>query len=67
MFHRSRTLAVVREWAMRALSVTVALGPIVRLLQNPPDPERAVAEAKARAAGEPPPSDDGAVDGARHR
>jgi salicylate hydroxylase len=51
MFSRSRTLAVVREWAMRVLSVSAVLGPIVRLLQNPPDPERAVDEARARAAG----------------
>ncbi|WP_156253076.1 FAD-dependent oxidoreductase [Pseudactinotalea terrae] len=50
MFRRSRTLAVVRAWVMRAMSVTVALGPIVRLLQNPPDPERAVAETEVRAA-----------------
>ncbi|GAB2610849.1 FAD-dependent oxidoreductase [Pseudactinotalea suaedae] len=51
MFRRSRTLAVVREWAARALSVTAALGPIVRLLQDPPDPERAVAAARVRAEG----------------
>lgn len=51
MFRRSRALAIAREWVMRTLSVTVALGPIVRLLQYPPDPETAVTAAKARAAG----------------
>ncbi|HET8779795.1 MAG TPA: NAD(P)/FAD-dependent oxidoreductase, partial [Agromyces sp.] len=43
MFHRSRVLAVVRETAMRLLSVEVALGPIRRLLQSPPDPDRIAA------------------------
>ncbi|HET6672302.1 MAG TPA: NAD(P)/FAD-dependent oxidoreductase [Agromyces sp.] len=43
MFHRSRVLAVIRETAMRLLSVEVALGPIRRLLQSPPDPDRIAA------------------------
>ena len=43
MFHRSRLLAVIRETAMRLLSVDVVLGPIRRLLQSPPDPDRIAA------------------------
>lgn len=43
MFRRSRVLAVIRETAMRMLSVDVALGPIRRLLQSPPDPDRIAA------------------------
>jgi salicylate hydroxylase len=40
MFHSSRLLAVIRETAMRLLSVDVVLRPIRRLLQSPPDPDR---------------------------
>lgn len=49
MFHRSRALAVIRETAMRMLSVDVALGPIRRLLQSPPDPDRIAAGHEMRA------------------
>ena len=39
MFHRSRSLAVVRDLAMRVMSVQAAIRPIQRLLQNQPDPD----------------------------
>lgn len=48
MFHRSTALAVVREVAMRAVSVDVALKPIQRLLAEAPDPD-----AVARSAAVP--------------
>lgn len=38
MFHRSRALAIVRDLAMRIVSVKAALKPIQRLLANPPEP-----------------------------
>jgi 2-polyprenyl-6-methoxyphenol hydroxylase-like FAD-dependent oxidoreductase len=38
MFRRSRLLAVVREAALRSVSVERALGPIQKLLRNPPSP-----------------------------
>lgn len=38
MFRRSRLLAVVREGVLRTVSVDRALGPIQKLLQNPPAP-----------------------------
>ncbi|MGV0742391.1 FAD-dependent oxidoreductase [Mycolicibacterium sp. XJ870] len=41
MFHRSRMLALVREVAMRAISVEAVLGPIQRLLREQPDPDAA--------------------------
>jgi 2-polyprenyl-6-methoxyphenol hydroxylase-like FAD-dependent oxidoreductase len=47
MFHRSRSLARVRELAMRFMSVERALRPIQRLLQNQPDPEALVRERAA--------------------
>lgn len=45
MFHRSRVLAVLRELAMRLVSVESALKPIQKLLREQPDPD-----ALARAA-----------------
>lgn len=43
MFHRSRLLAVLREAAMRMVTVEVALKPIQRLLAHPPDPDETAA------------------------
>ena len=43
MFHRSRSLAVVRDLVMRVMSVQAAIRPIQRLLQNQPDPDAIVA------------------------
>jgi salicylate hydroxylase len=48
MFHRSRLLAVLRELALRAVSVEAAIRPVQRLLQTRPDPD-AVAENVRRA------------------
>ncbi|WP_102144975.1 FAD-dependent oxidoreductase [Mycobacterium hubeiense] len=48
MFHRSRTLAVLREVAMRFVSVETAIGPIRRLLREQLDPD---AIAKSLVAG----------------
>lgn len=45
MFHRSRSLAWAREFAMRFVSVERALRPIQRLLQEQPDPDLLVGEA----------------------
>jgi 2-polyprenyl-6-methoxyphenol hydroxylase-like FAD-dependent oxidoreductase len=42
MFHRSRSLAWAREFAMRFVSVERALKPIQRLLQEQPDPREAI-------------------------
>ncbi|KUI04403.1 NAD(P)/FAD-dependent oxidoreductase [Mycobacterium sp. IS-3022] len=42
MFHRSRVLTVIRELAMRFVSVERALGPIKKLLQEQPDPREAI-------------------------
>jgi salicylate hydroxylase len=39
MFHRSRVLALLRELALRTVSVESVLGPIQRLLQEQPNPE----------------------------
>ena len=39
MFRRSRSLAVLRDLAMRMMSVQAAIRPIQRLLQNQPDPD----------------------------
>jgi 2-polyprenyl-6-methoxyphenol hydroxylase-like FAD-dependent oxidoreductase len=44
MFHRSRSLAWVREIAMRFVSVERALRPIQRLLREQPDPDVLVGE-----------------------
>ncbi len=52
MFHRSRVLAVIRETAMRMLSVEVVLKPIRRLLQSPPDPDR-IASGEQMGARQP--------------
>ncbi len=49
MFHRSRVLAVLREVALRVLSVERALRPIQRLLQNQPDPDALVGAFGERA------------------
>lgn len=45
MFHRSRSLAMAREFAMRFISVERALRPIQRLLQEQPDPDVLIGEA----------------------
>ena len=39
MLHRSRTIAVLRDLAMRVMTVQAAIRPIQRLLQNAPDPD----------------------------
>ncbi len=46
IFRRSRILAVLRDLAIRMVSVTFALKPIQNLLANSPNPEPAVAEAE---------------------
>ncbi|WP_378729934.1 FAD-dependent oxidoreductase [Nocardia brasiliensis] len=43
MFRRSRTIALLRDVALRATSVEVALKPIQRLIDDRPDPEAAAA------------------------
>jgi 2-polyprenyl-6-methoxyphenol hydroxylase-like FAD-dependent oxidoreductase len=45
MFHRSRALAVLRDLAMRVVSVESALKPIQRLLAEQPDPDALAAAA----------------------
>lgn len=45
MFSRSTALAVIREVAMRLISVKVALRPIQQLLASPPDPDGIAREA----------------------
>lgn len=45
MFRQSRLLAILRELAMRFMSVEVALKPIQKLLANKPDPDRIAREA----------------------
>jgi len=49
MFRRGRTVAWLRETAMRMLSVKAVLGPIIRLVAEQPDPD-----AVARRAREKP-------------
>lgn len=39
MFHRSRSLAVLRDLAMRVMSVEYAIRPIQRLLRDEPEPD----------------------------
>ena len=46
MFRRSRTLAWIRELAVRVISVDRALRPIQRLLQEQPDPWEAIGTAQ---------------------
>lgn len=50
MFHRSRILAVLRDLAMRMVSVKFALKSIQKLLANQPNPHAAVAEALQASA-----------------
>lgn len=45
MFRRGRFVAWMRETAARMLSVRAALGPIVKLLADQPDPERVARDA----------------------
>lgn len=48
MFHRSRTLAVLRDTVARTMSVQAVLGPIQRLLREQPDPEAVTRSIKAK-------------------
>lgn len=51
MFRRSRVLAVLRELAIRFVSVELALRPIQRLLREQPDPDALVAAARGTSVG----------------
>jgi 2-polyprenyl-6-methoxyphenol hydroxylase-like FAD-dependent oxidoreductase len=51
MFRQSRLLAVLRELAMRFVSVEAALKPIQKLLADKPDPDRIAREALRSTAG----------------
>ncbi|QMU96741.1 FAD-dependent monooxygenase [Microbacterium esteraromaticum] len=50
MFRRGRVVAWLRESAMRMLSVRAALGPIVRLIADRPDPDSVALTALASAS-----------------
>lgn len=50
MFRRSKTLAVLRDLAMRVISIQMALKPIQRLLREKPDPDVAAIAATRPAA-----------------
>ncbi|HET8735713.1 MAG TPA: NAD(P)/FAD-dependent oxidoreductase [Pricia sp.] len=39
MFHKSKILAYIRDWAMRLVSVEMALKPIQKLVANSPNPD----------------------------
>lgn len=54
MFRPGRLIAWLRETVMRMLSVRAALGPIIRLVADRPDPD-AVARAALAAAARPSP------------
>ncbi|WP_280459260.1 FAD-dependent oxidoreductase [Nocardia carnea] len=50
MFRRSSMLAVLRDIAMRVLSIQVAIRPIQRLLRDRPDPDASAAAVAGRRA-----------------
>lgn len=51
MFHRSAILAVLRQLAMRMVSVKVAIRPIQRLLADKPDPDEIASTVTHEVAG----------------
>lgn len=55
MFRRSRALAVLRELAMRMVSVETAIRPIQRLLAQQPDPDAIAAAVPVRRPVPPAP------------